>query len=179
MHSGFFAMMQFFSMMNEVPDLRARVTVETSHDPLAELKEVATLLLDQPEPIRRNIIATYDLLVKDDYESSIKLYILLRLLFDVPEAYPVNDADLFYGGGWVMLGEDWNDPTYPSEGLGTVNLLWPLGYRGDKLILEKVIMWRFDCFGCTRYYKGLDAYDYFAVRFPRRSMDELGEGTYD
>jgi len=159
-----FPRLKFFYMMNEVPAWTTVGSYELETYPLDKMKQIARFLLEQPERDRRHLIATYCAYAyakphTDDLSLISKLYLLLRLLFDVPEAS--NVVAIF--GAWIGEGGP-----YPYDGSETVNLLWPLGYQNQRLILKS---------GFEGYlgapYDGLAEYDFFASRFPWRAADEL------
>jgi hypothetical protein len=152
----------FFDMMEKVPAWTTVASYELDTYPLDEMKQIARFLLEQPERDRRRMIAAYCAYAEphtDDLALLSKVYLLLRLLFDVPEESDV--VAIF--GAW--MGE--NGP-YPYNGSETVNLLWPLGYQDQRLVLKS---------GFEMYlggpYNGLAEYDYFASHFPWRTTDEL------
>lgn len=155
---------KFFSMMRKVSSW-ATIPMggPTEAYPLDELKQVARFLSKQPSRERRIMIVVYSIYAKaqgDDTASS-KLYLLLRVLFDVPEAYPRDKAKFF--GGW----RGWLENRASPES-DTANLLWPLGYHDQRLALVDSMT---GYFGLP--YDGLGEYDYFASHFPLRSADEL------
>ena len=156
---------KFFCMMREVPPwTTVNVNVPAETYPLDKLKRVACFLLKQSERDRRVIVATYNIYARahtDDLPISSKLYLLLRLIFDVPEEYSRNNAKFF--GGW----RGWLEERTLAEG-GTANLLWPLGYQSQRLVLKGTLA---GYYGLP--YNGLGEYDYFASHFPLRSVDVL------
>jgi hypothetical protein len=130
--------------------------------PLERLKQVAMFLLEQPGVERRLIIAAYSRDVKsrsDVFEAYFDLFILVRLLFDVPEAHPEDDSRGF--AGWYL-------PSRPECTNEKCNLLWPLARENGELILQDIPLAYFG-----NLYSGLAEYDYFASRFPPRTIDEL------
>lgn len=134
----------------------------TEDYPLEHLKQIAAFLLEQPGIERRLIIASYSSTVPsrpNDTSASFDLFILNRLLFDVPDAHPEHDSRRF--GGWIM-------PRRPECKNGECNLLWPLARENDRLILEEKPAAYFG-----HPYSVLREYDYFASRFPPRTIDEL------
>ena len=159
------SMTRFLYMMGKIPAWTTvdSDTVETY--PLDDMEQIACLLLKQSERDRRCMIAVYNAYARiraDHISHSSKLYLLLRLLFDVPEEYPADAARFF--GGWVGL----EDPRRTLPESETVNLLWPLGYQDQQLVL-KGTFWLY--FGLP--YNGLGEYDYFVSRFLLRSVDDL------
>lgn len=160
---------KFFHMMERIPswtEVTNANTIETY--PLDDMKQVACWLLEQPDRSRRRIIAAYQMYIEicswkagafDDLPPASKIFVLLRLLFDVPEDYP-RDAARFFGS--------WRGSLAHEDRSATVDLLWPLGYQDHQLVLKGTY---FTYFGFP--YDGLSEYDYFAVRFPFRSTDDL------
>lgn len=136
----------------------ANVDVEEEY--FDELKEVARFLLRRSEHSRRLAIVAYNLHSRNNLAASGGLFYLMRLLFDLPEDYEGNDLRHF--------------ENFVGEGDSPGNLLWPLGYdeNGELILKYEVRMWV--CYGlCPYYYEGQREYDYFAARFPLRSVDEL------
>jgi len=101
----------FFYQMKQLPPLWTEGgndnIVETY--PLDDAKQIAVFLLEQSEEDRRRMIAMYQNCIKvrsweagaSALPTASKLYILLRLLYDVPERYPRDQAKFF--GGWKSL----------------------------------------------------------------------------
>ena len=171
----------FFYKMGQLPppwsEGRNKNTAETY--PLNDAKQIAVFLLEQSERDRRRIIAMYQNYIEvcswkagvSALPPASKLYILLRLLYDVPEDYPQDQAKFF--GGWMSLlvREDGSltmgVPTH-AYGSETVDLLWPLGYQNGQLILKS------NFFAYSGFpYDGIGEYDYFTSRFTLRSVDDL------
>jgi len=159
---------KFFYMIERIPPLTEAINGDVVEAyPLNEMKQIACFLLEQPEQSRRHVIAVYqdyiEIRAQNDIGNSIpsafKLYVLLRLLFDVPEDYPRNEAR-FFGGWMASLPRERN-----SE---TVDMLWPLGYQNDQLIIKD----SYSTYSGS-VYNGLGEYDYFADRFPLRSVGDL------
>jgi hypothetical protein len=124
---------------------------------LSALNDVAHSLIQQSEMSRRTTVAAYNVYSRNHIAASYKLLLLMRLLFDLPEEYRENDAQVF-DNFW---------------GEGERNPLWPLGYdeNGQLILKYDVLGWQ--CFGlCPYYYDGLAEYDYFVARFPLRVVGE-------
>jgi hypothetical protein len=88
-----------------------------------------------------------------DLPAASGLYVLLRLLFDLPTAHPRDEAQVF--GGWF-------NPSI-NDGSPTFNLSWPVAQEGSKAAVAPFPGY----FG-----KGYDAageYDWMQGTFPRRS----------
>jgi hypothetical protein len=87
----------------------------------------------------------------------------VRVLFQLPRDYPVEDAPIFaaYVGG--------GSPYPYSPDNVTVDLLWPLSYQDGELVLTTQGL---GYLGAP--YSGIAENDYFFARFPLRRMDELG-----
>lgn len=84
-----------------------------------------------------------------------KVYLLLRVLFDVPANIPINQAKVF--GGWG----------HPSAGTGnTFNLLWPLEMSMDSTL--NVVGGFSGYYGAP--YDAVGEYDYFSEGFGRREI---------
>jgi hypothetical protein len=87
------------------------------------------------------------------------LYLVLRLLFDLPDAYPLDETKVF--GGWV----------HPSIGRDPFDLSWPVRVDADEKTFSV------DRFRSYRG-KGYDAigeYDFLSERFPLRAARLLSE----
>lgn len=89
-----------------------------------------------------------------DLPAASGLYVLLRLLFDLPTAQPRDDAKVF--GGWF----------HPSinDGSPTFDLSWPVAVEGARAVVAPFPGY----FG-----KGYDAageYDWMAETFPLRNQ---------
>jgi len=129
-----------------------------------QTKEVACFLLQHSEKDRRALISSYNALIHRGSGASrdAKLHLLLRLIFDVPQAQPTDEAAIF--SGWIGEGS-----AYPFHETEYTNLLWPLSSSISKLDIKA---------GHTSYigtpYNGLAEYDYFFSKFPLRSEQELG-----
>jgi hypothetical protein len=131
---------------------------------LDALNSTAYQLSLQPDWSRRATIATYQIYSCDRVDASYKLFLLMRLLFDVPEEYEGSDARGFD----IFFGEE-----RARSISGSHNFLWPLGYDESGQLILKYNVWGYMCLGlCSCYYKGLEEYDYFAARFPLRGMSE-------
>jgi hypothetical protein len=132
---------------------------------LSHTKQAACFLLNHSEAERRRIIVVY-LSHTNAFlplgDASDRLYLLLRVLFDLPQEYPAREAKSF--AAYIVLGGP--HPYDPDK--ESVNLLWPLGYQDGKLVLTNQTV---GYIGPP--YEGLDEYDYFAARFPLRSREEL------
>lgn len=149
---------RFFLLMSEVPVWTAvppHIKAETY--PIGQVQQAACFLMNQSERKRSGIIATYNSYGQYyDASSPEKLYLLLRVLFEVPENHSIDDAAIF--GGWIGEGSP-----YPQSEQEGVNLLWPLGYQDNRLVLKaKYVQY------LGPPYNGLAEYKYFASRFPFR-----------
>ena len=78
----------------------------------------------EPEVIKSAMEAFRQEVMKEDfngqYESESKLFILLRVVFDLPEKAPANQRLSFKG--WI----NWPEP----DENGKVNLSWPVSWKG-------------------------------------------------
>jgi hypothetical protein len=150
----------FFSMMGGVSVLEDAQHTEASTYSLNEMKKIASFLLEQPERERRQLIAVYSLYAENHSASvslTFDLFVLLRLLFDLPQTYPSDDVKYF--GGWT-----WLEPPECRDEM--CNLLWPLQCQDGQLILSAVPN---GYFGIP--YDGLGEYYYFSSRFSLRAVD--------
>lgn len=163
--------LRFFYLMNQVPPWSSWQGPPETY-PLDKLKEVALFLLEQPEHNHRHIIIMYQTYIEvrswkdgafEDVPPASKLYLLLRLLFQVPEEHPSDDSRFF--GDWIGIpaGPHQRDPDNTFT-----NLLWPLGYEDHNLVLKASYL-NYRGFP----YSGLAEYDYFSSRFQLREKPEL------
>jgi hypothetical protein len=85
------------------------------------------------------------------------LYVVLRLLFDLPDEVPLDDAKVF--GGWL----------HPSIGQDPYDLSWPVhvDVEGRSFSVDDFRGYR------GRGYDALGEHDYFAEHFPLRSPELL------
>lgn len=145
----------------------------TNYD-METLTDAAEYTVKQPEWRRKIMIWTYQLPVTTCYRfgiclskyegipqpmpSASKMYLLLRIMFDVPEVHP--SEDIKYFGSW--------DPysLIPETELRT-NLLWPVGYSELGDIELKAAFG----IGLDPYYDCLGEYQYFRKRFGFREFD--------
>jgi hypothetical protein len=99
-----------------------------------------------------------------DSFTSGKLFVFLRVLFDVPQAYSRPDAAVF--AAWIATGSSFPGGNTP------VNYLWPLEYQEGRIVLNvrgsEIIRY----YGSP--YQGLAEYDYFSSRFKLRNEAVLG-----
>jgi hypothetical protein len=132
-----------------------------SNEFLGKVMYVARFLQSQPEQHRRSIIFLYNTYIdpgSDKYlDQVLKLYLIQRFVFEVPDKYPSEDAKIFVG--WIGKEEADLDGMY--------NLLWPLRYEGERLTLP-IIPW-----GFRTTYNAVEEYDYFFARFRLRNLDKL------
>jgi hypothetical protein len=85
------------------------------------------------------------------------LYVVLRLLFELPEAYPLAEAKVF--GGWV----------HPTIGRDPFNLSWPVHVDVERRSVEVDTFRGYHGKG----YDALGEYDWFGTSFPIRSPELL------
>lgn len=85
------------------------------------------------------------------------LYVLLRILFELPTGYPLDDTKVF--GGWV----------HPSIGQHPFDLSWPVTPEDDgrRLVVQPFTSYR------GKGYDAIGEHDWFAARFPLRTADSL------
>jgi hypothetical protein len=154
---------KFFSMMIEISK-REGVQIDTIQDyPLDELKRVAIFVLEQPTEDRRRMIAMYGAYEQNQSDANVKfdLYVLLRLLFEIPVEHPEEDTKLFKPI-WM--------PGPPECINGKCNLLWPLDTQDGQLVLVDVPS-GYSSTGLP--YNKVKDYDYFVSRFSFRSVQDL------
>lgn len=96
------------------------------------------------------------LLLPFSSEEESKLFLLLRIIFDLPELDDVKDFRPFKG--WV------NWPDYTNE--NKVNLSWPLRWKDNK---PQLIANYEGSMGLP--YQALDEYNYFLGKYPFRKIE--------
>lgn len=162
---------RFFHMMSNIPDWASvRLPKDIDDYSLEQLIHTAQWLSYMPAWKRKFLIMTYQLPISLCYQydicfykdsdvpspipASSKLFLLLRVLFSVPETYERQSVRYF--GSWITI------PPAPERS-DAVNLLWPLGYQNGDLKLKASL-------GDVHsdYYNGIDEYNYFHSRFPLR-----------
>lgn len=156
---------QFLYLQAKITPWTDRNTDSSQAHTLEPTKNAACFLISKSNSEQRRIIESYDRYVHQiDPSVSKKLYILLRILFDVPDDHPIEDAAVFA----AYLGEGSPYPYDPD--VKTVNLLWPLTYQEGELAFREIIIIQY----IGPPYCGICEYDYFFTRFPFRTEDELG-----
>jgi hypothetical protein len=91
-------------------------------------------------------------------ETDRKLFILLRVIFELPESIPLNESER--SGGWVTGRSEVNAD-------GTINMAWPLQWNQGRP--------KFVCGFCGLQGPRFDAsaeYNYFRERFPMRNLSQ-------
>lgn len=144
---------------NSILEKAVNAANDDTNQYLKTLKAAALFLSNKPSYIRHTIIRFYSLYrhIDQHFDYDLHMYIILRLLFDVPEEYPIEDSKGF-DGFWGF-----QQPICST----TCNLLWPLGYQnGNLAFIDQVI-------GRSSEYNIDREYDYFATRFPLRAIEEL------
>jgi hypothetical protein len=132
----FLPIVRFFIMMERIEPWTENVSMEGDYS-LYPTTKAACFLLHYSEPKRNRILRLYYYLAvlrssyHFDSSTEDKFYLLLRVLFDVPEAQPQESVAVF--AGWLGEGSP-----YPHDSSDTVNLLWPLEYRDKQLVLRKM-----------------------------------------
>ena len=149
------------SLAASLPDW-SKTASPVYHVEYSGLKTVAVKFLTRSERERRLEIEAYSkewCFPTFNIEKASGLYVLLRLVFELPTKFPKGDAKVF--GSWLhpSIGEE--NPTF--------NLSWPVRVDPEKRVftIER-------CRGYAgRPYKALDEYDYFMKNFPLRSKDVI------
>ena len=156
----------FYSMENLQSPRNLGSSIQATEAYLSDLKQIARFLLNMPTEDRRMIILYYNTFVNLDMRPSgkhgdraVNLFLLQRLIFDLPQEFPENQARVFNGFFWE--GKD----IHKTE--GTVNMLWPFEYDDGYLTIKAI--WA----GSFGLYDGAREYDYFSSQFNFRSIDEL------
>lgn len=96
-----------------------------------------------------------------DLEKASGLYLLLRMVFELPPQHPRQLAQVF--GGWL----------HPSIGVGSpyFNLSWPVKIEAGTDIMK---IERFQGYS-GKGYDAIGEYDYFVAHFPLRRKETLPE----
>lgn len=154
---------RFFIMMERIapwPEYVARGDGYSLHP----TTDTACFLLHHSETKRHRIVHLYYYFTafRGNSDAEAKLFLLMRVLFDVPKAQPQESAAVF--AAWLGEGSP-----YPYEGSDTVNLLWPLEYRDEQLALRS--MNHIAYIGPP--YNGLAEYNFFVSNFPFRTIKDL------
>jgi hypothetical protein len=148
-------------MLDRIPDWSASQEPGPVPDYEPAARTAAELAAADPEE-RREAIAAFSrahCLPRFELDRASGLYLVLRLLFELPDAYPLDETKVF--GGWV----------HPSIGEDPFELAWPVRVDADARTFTV------DRFRSYRG-KGYDAageYDYFSERFPLRPAQLLNE----
>jgi len=117
-----------------------------------------------PESVQ-NVFSSYqksyadDLMVEPFNDS--KLYLLMRVTFELPERVDFPDARV-QGGGWVSNATEYNKD-------GTVNLAWPISWNNGN---PKLISGFIGIQGMSNRYDAAAEYRGLYEAFPRRNLDE-------
>ena len=134
---------------------------------LSDLKQIARVVLSAPKTDRCIMIVTYNFFMNMDksitgkyFERAVNLYLLQRLIFNVPQEYPNENARSF--GAFL-----WESEKVPYETENVSNMLWPFGYDHGRLTITAPLarLWG--------DYDGVREYNYFSSQFSFRYMDEL------
>jgi hypothetical protein len=163
----FLPIARFLLMMERIEPWTENVRVGGDY-PLYPTTKATCFLLHYSEPKRDSIIRLYYLFAVSrsnylsDSSAEEKLYLLLRVLFNVPEAQPRESARVF--APWLGEGSP-----YPNDGSDTVNLLWPLEYHDEQLVLRKLSFITY----IGPPYNGLAEYNFFVFSFPFRTVEDL------
>jgi hypothetical protein len=161
-----FIMIKFITIIEKSPPWATDHIFTPPEDyPLDQTKNAACFLKDRSNLTQRSIIVTYHAYgeLVHSGTSRNRLFLLLRVLFDLPEDHPASETPIF--AAYVGPGSPY-PYDYSQE---TINLLWPLGYKDGELVLT------------TKYavgymggpYQALAEYDYFMANFPLRRNKEL------
>lgn len=153
---------RFFIMMARIPPWPEHVRMGDEYS-LQPTIDTACFLLHHTEAKRHRIVKAYFYItaLSGDYAAEDKLFLLMRVLFDVPEAQPQENAGIF--AAWLAEGSPFLERGH------TVNLLWPLEYRDKQLVLRNIEGLSY----IGPPYNGLAEYNYFVSSFPFRTVEDL------
>jgi hypothetical protein len=105
----------------------------------------------------------------EQLDNDTKLYLLMRVVFDLPETVPANTKQIivfgYWSGRWLKENGEMNSD-------GTINLAWPIRWNhGHPELIG-------GCIGLqgvdTRYDAGAE-YQYFRGKYPYRNLSEFKE----
>jgi hypothetical protein len=88
-----------------------------------------------------------------------KLYLLLRVVFEIPEKVPVSGKREVFGG-WVTMRTELNDD-------GTENLAWPVSWQNGRPCL---VSGYHGLQGFEARYQAAEEYDYFRNKYRMRNL---------
>jgi hypothetical protein len=94
-------------------------------------------------------------------ENETRLFLLLRVVFDLPDRAPADQRRTFKG--WV----NWPEP----DTEGNVNLSWPVSWSAG----QPILLARFEGADGPRY-AAVEEYRHLLARFPFRELGTAGEG---
>jgi hypothetical protein len=156
----------FYSMENLKPPKDLGSDAYATEPYLSDLIQVAHFLLIRSDEDRYRMIFFYNFWANMDTDPSgkyrdrvVNLYLLQRLLFDLPQDYPKDKAKSFVAIIW--------DGQNISDNENIVNMLWPLEYVDEHLTIKATLG------GLYGLYDGAKEYDYFSTHFRLRSLDAL------
>lgn len=141
------------------------VELQSTEIYLRQLKKIAIYILSLPVEDRYELILFYDDYINLDTsvtgrygERVVNLFLLQRLLFDVPQRYPKEEAKVF------IAWEEYH--SFVSE--NTVNMLWPFVYDNNGGLTIEEPLGNFHSI-----YNGTMEYRYFLYHFQFRSITTL------
>jgi hypothetical protein len=123
-------------------------------------------LAAQDPTARRDVLERYSkqfCLPRFEIARASGLYVVLRLLFRLPTAFPLDEAQVF--GGWL----------HPSMGKDPFDLSWPVAVDEPR---RRFTVDRFRSYR-GKGYDAIGEYDYFAERFPLRPPELLVSLEYE
>jgi hypothetical protein len=160
----------FYSMENLNPPRDIGSNTQATEAYLSELKEIARFLLARSNEDRFRIILLYDSYINMDTSVSgkygervVNLYLLQRLIFDLPQKYPEDPEDPVQSFAALL----WDGRRMKVTD-GVADMLWPFQYDDDHHLTIKA---KLDRLYST--YDGAMEYNYFASQFNFRSLDTL------
>ena len=148
-------------LLNRLPDW-SRTADPKAHlnDELLRQAAIAFVTLGAEERMQwvREFSAEYCLPQFDQRKAS-GIYLLFRLAFNLPTAFPRNETKVF--GGWLHIST-----TKPDE---PFNLSWPVAIdqRGESVRIDRFRGYR------GKGYDAIGEYEYFSARFHLRSAAVL------
>ena len=131
-----------------------------------QLISVARIIQKSDQTSVEDVLRSYQAIQPnsiDGIRNDSKIYLLLRIIFELPESAPLSKDRLFFAG-WVTMKTEFNKD-------GTVNLAWPLFWnQGHPRLVSGFIGLQ----GLDARYKAAEEYHYFKDRYPMRHLKRVG-----
>jgi hypothetical protein len=157
----------------ELPDWSKTIDPQYKSLDYTQLKSVAVEFTGLSPEARKALVKCYSnqySFPNFDLEKASRLYLLLRVVFDLPSNHPRAKAKIF--GGWL----------HPSIGEETTsfNLSWPVRVETVELKPDAKQMSTRELMKIARFlgyfgkgYEAIGEYEYFAKNFPFRKKEQI------